>query len=114
MTRLLKLVVYVPVEHEEAVRLALGEAGAGAIGKYDYCAFVTRGTGHYRPGKGTKPYRGETGKIEAADECRIETVCDEEHLSEVLSAMERAHPYEEVAYDIFPLLNHEFPRGDGA
>lgn len=107
MERIVKLIVYVPVEHEEKVRLALGEAGAGRIGDYDFCSFVTAGTGHYRPLPGTKPYKGEEGVIETAEECRIETACHEEELPRVLKAMRAAHPYEEIAYDLIPLLNHE-------
>jgi hypothetical protein len=108
VTNLVKLIVYVPPESEEKVRLALGAAGAGHIGKYDYCAFVTKGVGHYRPLAGTKPYKGIIGTIEAADELKIETVCEEKNLPKILTAMRRAHPYEEIAYDIVPLRNDEF------
>lgn len=110
MERIVKLVVFVPVEAEEKVRLALGKVGAGKIGNYDYCAFVSQGTGHYRPLAGTKPYKGTTGKIADADECKVETVCYERELPKVLAAMRAAHPYEEIAYDLIPLMNHEYER----
>jgi hypothetical protein len=110
MAKTVKLVVYVPAEAEERVRLALGRAGAGKIGKYDYCSFVSKGTGHYRPLKGTKPYKGRAGNIEDADECRVETVCYEKELPRILRAMREAHPYEEIAYDIIPLLNDRYAK----
>jgi hypothetical protein len=110
MAKIIKLVVYVPSEDEEEVRLALGKAGAGRIGNYDYCSFISEGTGHYRPLKGTKPYKGKIGEIEDADEYRIETVCYECDLPKILQAMRKAHPYEEVAYDIVPLLNDRYSR----
>ena len=108
MERLVKLVVFVPGEAEEEVRLALGKAGAGRIGNYDHCAFVTPGTGHFRPLDGATPYQGQHGRIESVAEYRIETVCTEESLPAVLQAMHAAHPYEEVAFDVVPLLNHRY------
>ncbi len=105
---IMKLIVYVPDEHEERVRLALGEAGAGKVGNYDFCSFVVKGTGHFRPLAGTNPYKGEEGRIEEVEECRIETVCYEKDLPKVLKAMREAHPYEEVAYDVLPLLNNTY------
>ncbi len=110
MARIVKLVVYVPPESEVKVRLALGKAGAGKMGNYDCCSFVSKGVGHYRPLAGTRPYKGKTGKIEDADELRIETVCYEKELPKVLKAMRQAHPYEEVAYDIVPLLNDRYAK----
>ncbi len=106
---LLKLVVYIPSEAFDKVRLALGAAGAGRLGNYDYCGFATKGTGYYRPLDGSKPYKGEEGKIEEADEVRFETICKEEDLPRILHALRQSHPYEEVAYDLTPLLNHPLP-----
>ncbi len=108
MERIVKLNVMVPVEDEERVRLALGRAGAGRIGRYDYCSFVVKGVGHYRPLPGAKPYAGEEGKIANAEEVQVQTVCYEKDLPRVLGALREAHPYEEIAYDIIPLLNHEY------
>lgn len=107
--KLVKLVVYIPAEAFEKVRLALGRAGAGKIGNYDFCGFATRGTGYYRPLEGSNPYKGEQGRIAAADEYRFETICDENNLPGVLRALRESHPYEEIAYDLFPLLNDQYP-----
>lgn len=107
---LVKLVVYVPVEAVEKVRLALGKAGAGYIGKYDYCAFTSKGVGHFRPLKGTRPYTGTLGTIECVDEYRIETICKERDLPRILEALRASHPYEEIAYDILPLLNEKYAK----
>lgn len=103
--KLRKLVVFVPVSHEEAVRTALGNAGAGAIGNYSHCSFSARGTGRFLPGKGTNPFLGEAGKLEAASETRVETIYPASIEKQVLASMFEAHPYEEVAYDIYPVVN---------
>jgi hypothetical protein len=112
MEESVKLVVFVPVEAEQVVRMAMGRAGAGRIGDYDYCSFVTHGTGHFRPRQGSSPYVGKPGEIEDVPECRIETVCSKEKLPAVLQAMRETHPYEEIAYDILPLINHTIPSKD--
>lgn len=98
-----KIVVFVPESDGEAVRMAMGEAGAGRIGNYDYCSFTSRGTGRFRPLDGARPAIGEVGMLEDVVEERIETVCAEDRLSEVLAAIRRVHPYEEPAIDIYPL-----------
>lgn len=101
---LVKLVTFVPGSHAEAVRLALAEAGAGRIGDYDACSFETPGTGHFRALEGTNPYIGEAGGgIEDVDEIRIEAQVPRWSLRRAIAAMELAHPYEEVAYDVYPL-----------
>lgn len=110
MEKIVKLLVGVPVEEEEKVRLALGEAGAGKIGNYSHCSFVTRGVGHFLPLEGSSPHIGKQGEIADVEEVQIQTVCYEKELPKVLAAMREAHPYEEVAYDIIPLLNHEYAR----
>lgn len=102
--RLLKLTVFVPASHVEQVRRALDDAGAGAIGNYSGCTFRARGTGTFRCGTGTTPFQGKPGSFEEADEFRLETVFSEELRERVVSAMFKAHPYEEVAYDLYPIL----------
>lgn len=102
--RLLKLAVFVPASHVDKVMRALDQAGAGAIGNYSGCTFRTRGTGTFRCGPGTKPFLGKPGSREEADEFRLETVFGEDIREEVVAAMLKAHPYEEVAYDLYPLL----------
>ncbi len=105
---LVKLVVMVPVDHEEKVRLALGAAGAGRSENYEYCSFVTRGTGYFRPLAGATPFIGSTGELTAVDEVQLSTVCARSLVPRVLAALRDAHPYEEIAYEIIPLLNHEY------
>lgn len=103
--RLKKLVVYVPQEDSDRLKTALGDAGAGAIGEYSHCLFSSPGTGQFLPGETTNPHIGEIGKIEYVKEERIETIFPEHLEKKVIQAMMKAHPYEEVAYDIYPLDN---------
>ncbi|WP_223591345.1 Nif3-like dinuclear metal center hexameric protein [Neobacillus bataviensis] len=104
-TQLKKLVVFVPVSHADTIREVLGEAGAGNIGNYSHCSFSADGTGRFMPGVNTNPYFGHTGQLEAVDEVRIETIVPEPLLKKTITAMIKAHPYEEVAYDVYPLEN---------
>lgn len=103
--RLKKITVFVPEEHHEAVLNAMCEAGAGWIGQYSHCTFNVNGTGTFLPQEGTNPYIGEQGKLERVKEVRVETVITESIQSRVIQAMLDAHPYEEVAYDLYPLDN---------
>ena len=100
-----KLAVFVPLEAEMSVKEALGNAGAGHIGNYSHCTFAAEGTGTFLPGDGTNPHIGTSGKLEAVSEVRIETVFPAEMERKVVQAMIKAHPYEEVAYDIYELAN---------
>ncbi|HEX2951826.1 MAG TPA: Nif3-like dinuclear metal center hexameric protein [Armatimonadota bacterium] len=102
---LLKLVVYVPETHVDAVRSAICAAGAGHIGHYAECTFGTPGTGTFQPEEGTHPFIGTPGKLERVQEVRLETVVPKRALSAVFAAMFASHPYEEVAYDLFTLEN---------
>ena len=98
-----KLVVYVPLSHADAVREAMGKAGAGKIGNYSYCSFSSRGIGRFKPEDGANPHIGEVGKFEEVEEERIEVTVDAAVLDAVVVAMKSVHPYEEVAYDIYAL-----------
>ncbi len=111
--QLLKLVVFVPVSHAGEVREALGRAGAGYIGNYSHCTYNLMGTGTFCPQDGTNPFIGVTGRLEQVAEVRIETIIRKEETEQVLQDMLAAHPYEEVAYDLYPLLNKGVPRGLG-
>ena len=102
-----KVVVFVPETHTDAVRKAIGDAGAGKIGNYSRCTFSSKGQGHFLPLEGAHPSIGEVGKMEAVAEERIEFICDKSLLAKVIEAMKQVHPYEEVAFDIYPLLAHE-------
>lgn len=100
-----KLVVFVPEEAAEELRHALGKAGAGFIGNYSHCTFNSQGMGTFLPHEGTNPYIGSQGQLEKVNEIRIETVFPATLQKKVISAMLKAHPYEEVAFDIYPLEN---------
>jgi len=102
---LVKLVVFVPAGHEEAVAEALFAGGAGGIGAYDRCAFRVAGTGSFRPGAGTRPFVGSVGQTEEVAEVRLETILRQDQIGRVVPRLLKAHPYEEVAYDLYPLLN---------
>ncbi len=100
-----KLVVFVPTEQAGQVREAMFEAGAGQIGAYDRCSFNLEGNGTFRGGEGTDPYVGTPGVMHTEPETRMETIVPSHLLNRVVQAMVAAHPYEEVAYDIYPLDN---------
>jgi dinuclear metal center YbgI/SA1388 family protein len=100
-----KIAVFVPVECAEKIRQALGNAGAGFIGNYSHCSFSANGTGRFLPGDQTKPYIGHPGVPEAVDEVRIETIVPDMQVRKVVTAMLKAHPYEEPAYDVYPVEN---------
>ena len=94
-----------PREALEATRDAVFAAGAGRVGDYERCSWYAAGTGTYLGGEGTNPSLGEAGREERVAELRVETVVAEERLADVLRALKEAHPYEEPAYDVYPLLD---------
>lgn len=108
-----KLVVFVPEGYQDAVRDAVCKAGAGWIGNYSDCTFQVKGTGTFRPLEGTDPFIGKEGQLERVDEVRLETIVPEEYLKSVVKAMLKAHPYEEVAYDLYKLEKEGVPYGTG-
>jgi dinuclear metal center YbgI/SA1388 family protein len=101
-----KLVTYVPLKDKETVVKALFHAGAGQIGNYSECSFQSEGTGSFKPNNESRPTIGEANKLEHVPEYRIETVFPSHLQYNILAALKKAHPYEEVAYDIFPLNNN--------
>lgn len=103
MEKKYKIVVYVPETHADALRSAMGAAGAGRIGNYSNCTFTIKGTGRFKPEEGSNPTTGEIGKLEEVQEDRIETVCSGDTLQEVLRAIREVHPYEEPATDVYPI-----------
>ncbi len=105
MEEMVKIVVYVPVTHADAVREALAKGGAGQIGNYDRCSFSQRGTGRFRPMAGSDPFIGTQGSVESVEEERIEAVCPKAIAPDIIQSVRAAHPYEEVAYDVYPLLD---------
>jgi hypothetical protein len=97
------IVITVPETHANAVREAMGRAGAGKVGNYSYCSYSVKGTGRFMPNKGSDPYIGTEGVIEEVVEERIETVCNCAILEHVLEEIKKAHPYEETVIDIYPV-----------
>jgi len=108
-----KLVTYAPGSHADAVRNALFEAGAGNIGNYSECSFNAEGTGTFKGNDNTNPYVGEPGERHSENEVRIETVYPANLESKILMALVLAHPYEEVAYDLYSLTNQHQQVGSG-
>ena len=104
-TKNVKIVVFVPETHTDIVREAIGKAGAGKLGNYSYCSFSSKGVGRFKPEAGAEPHIGEVGKLEAVEEERIEVTCSRDRLEEVVSAMKKVHPYDEVAFDVYTLEN---------
>lgn len=102
-TKNVKLIVFVPLNHSDVVRKVLGEAGAGKIGNYNFCSFSSRGMGRFIGNEKTNPTIGEAGKCETVEEERIEVIVPREILKEVIEKVKSVHPYEEVAFDVYPL-----------
>lgn len=102
-----KIVTFVPIADADKVRQAIGEAGGGQIGEYSFCSYAVTGTGRFKPSDKANPHIGTADKLEAVDEERIEFICDREQAKTIIAAMKHAHPYEEVAFDIYPLITEE-------
>ncbi len=98
-----KLVWFVPREALEATRDAVFAAGAGRIGDYTRCSWYAAGTGTFLGGEGTDPAVGQAGREQRVNELRVETVVPEQLRDAVVAALREAHPYEEVAFDLYPL-----------
>ncbi len=100
-----KLCFYVPQTHLESVKTALFEKGAGRIGDYDCCCWQVLGQGQFKPLAGSNPYLGQQGSIERVEEYKVEMVCDDSVMSAVIRQLLATHPYEEPAYEIYPLVD---------
>ena len=105
--RRLKLVWFAPREALEVTRDAVFAAGAGRIGDYERCSWYTAGTGTFLAGVGADPSIGRVGKEERVSELRVETVVPAERVTDVVAALRAAHPYEEVAFELYPLVELE-------
>ena len=103
--QLKKLVTFIPTEQAESVKQAVFEAGAGHIGNYDSCGYSLNGTGSFRGDESTNPFVGEPGELHHEQEVRFETIFPAVKQRAIISALLKTHPYEEVAYDIYPLDN---------
>lgn len=102
-----KLVFFVPREALESTRDAVFAAGAGRIGGYERCSWYTAGTGTFLAGEGTDPSVGRVGKEQRVSELRVETVVPADRAQDVVAALRAAHPYEEVAFELYPLVELE-------
>lgn len=111
--KLFKLVVFVPEKNAEHLRQVIGDAGAGHIGNYSHCSFSVSGEGTFLPQAGSDPHIGQQGNLEKVNEVRIETIVPSSQVGEVIKVMLNAHPYEEVAYDLYPLYLEGKPFGAG-
>ena len=111
--QLRKLITYCPVDHAEKIRDAIFEAGAGHIGNYDSCSFNGEGTGTFRALEGANPFVGEINELHREPEIRIESIFPFYLENKIIQALLSAHPYEEVAYDIYTLENKNQQTGAG-
>ncbi|MFW5689507.1 MAG: NGG1p interacting factor NIF3 [Spirochaetota bacterium] len=102
-----KLVVFVPESHTEQVKQAMFAAGAGRFRNYDSCSWQVAGTGQFRPLAGAEPFIGSQGEIERVPELRIEMICEDRSVGAALDALLEAHPYEEPAYEAYPVYTRE-------
>ncbi len=100
-----KLAFFVPVNDAEQVKDAMFNAGAGKIGDYDRCCFEYEGWGQFRPLAGATPHIGSHGSVEKVRELKIEMVCADDCVKASIQAMLDAHPYEEVAFEVFEMLD---------
>ncbi len=102
-----KIFVTVPIENAEAVRTSACKAGGGVIGNYSFCTSSTKSVGTFVPNEKANPYIGKKETLEFVEEEKLEFVCDVEKVKKVLVALRKAHPYEEPAIDIVPLIDED-------
>lgn len=109
-----KIVTFVPADHVDTVAQAMALAGAGRIGNYESCSFRSPGTGTFRGNEAAHPAVGRAGTLESVAELRLEMIAEEWNVDRIIDAMRKAHPYEEPAYDVYPLHNASNSYGMGA
>lgn len=102
-----KLIFFVPQAQLESVKLAVFNAGAGSQGEYDHCCWQTKGVGQFRPSALADPFIGKAGELERVDEWRVEMLCPKQKAGDVVTALKKAHPYEEVPFDLIELVTLE-------
>ncbi len=100
-----KLVVTVPLTHADIVRQAMGDAGAWRFETYSHCSVSMPVTGRYKPLEGATPHLGKINQFESVTEERIEVTCEKASITSVIDAMLSVHPYDQVTYDVYPLLD---------
>ena len=103
-----KLIFYVPESAVEKVKSAVFATGAGTLGNYSNCSWQTMGVGQFKPLEGANPAIGSKNIVERVEEFRVEILCSESQIKPAIMALKAAHPYEEVAFEVISVLNHEF------
>ena len=104
MSEYCKLEIFIPEDYLQVLQKVLTECDAGHIGNYDCCLSYSRVKATWRPLDGTKPYKGEHGKISVEEEIKVEVTCKVEDLDEIISAVKKIHPYEEPVINAIPLI----------
>ena len=102
-----KLCFFIPGSHVEETKQALFDKGAGRIGQYDHCSWQVLGEGQFRPLEGSNPFLGTQHKIERVTEYKVEMVCDDNVIAEVVKELISTHPYQEPAYEIYKMIDIE-------
>jgi hypothetical protein len=97
---------YVPIHDADKVKNAMFQAGAGKIGNYDSCSFEMKGMGQFRPLTGSNPAVGSQGLLEHVEELKVEMVCDDQYIKDVVAALKKSHPYETPAYYVIKTLEY--------
>lgn len=100
-----KLCFFVPEAYAEKVKAAVFAAGAGKIGDYDYCCWQTLGQGQFRPLTGSRPFLGNEGQLQIVSELKVDMVCEDAFIADVVKALKLSHPYEEPAYEVWLLAD---------
>ena len=98
-----KLNFYVPSQNKEEVKNALFKIGVGKFNNYDKCSFETQGIGQFRPIDGANPFLGQLDTVELVKEYKVEMICSDELIHVAIKVLKEAHPYEEVAYEVFKI-----------
>jgi hypothetical protein len=101
-----KLAFFIPEVHLESAKQAVFKAGAGTIGEYKHCCWQTLGQGQFKPMQGSQPFSGQQDRLEVIDEYKVEMVCDEHILEQVILALKPAHPFETPAYEVWKLADY--------
>lgn len=102
-----KIITFVPIPSADKVRKAMGDAGAGILGNYHHASFSSKGIGRFIPKEGAHPSIGEIGKLEEVEEERIEVICKKDKVKDVIAAIKKNHPYEEIPLEIYEILNED-------
>lgn len=102
-----KLVTHVPLSHSDNVREAMANAGAGKFPNYSFCSFSTKGIGRFKGDENSNPVIGEKGKLTEVEEEKIEVIVEEDKIKNVIEAIKKVHPYEEIPIEVYELKDIE-------